>query len=225
MTEENTAAAPKGLSRGKRITLYTLVALLAAIAGFLSAWLASAPEPPAPGSRTAAALASAPDVTAKSAGAGGLDMLVWAQQPKPLADIAFTDAGGRERRLSEWRGKTVLVNLWATWCAPCIREMPSLNRLQARLGGADFTVLAISLDRGGPDKPGKFLTSNNLSNLGLYLDQKNDLMASLGVIGLPLTVLVDREGREVARLAGPAEWDTPEAEAAVRRAMSGERGG
>ncbi|NJM35692.1 MAG: TlpA family protein disulfide reductase [Rhodomicrobium sp.] len=74
--------------------------------------------------------------------------MVWASEPKPLADIAFTDADGRERRLSEWRGKTVLVNLWATWCAPCKREMPSLDRLQAKLGSNEFAVLPISLDRG-----------------------------------------------------------------------------
>jgi hypothetical protein len=89
--------------------------------------------------------------------------------------------------------------------------MPGLDRLQAQLGGDDFTVLPISLDSGGPDKPKRFLEANNLGNLGLYQNESVKLIQQFGAPGLPFTMLVDREGREVARLAGPAEWDSPEA--------------
>jgi thiol-disulfide isomerase/thioredoxin len=114
----------------------------------------------------------------------------------------------------------VLVNLWATWCAPCKREMPSLDRLQAKLGGADFAVLPISLDRTGPEKPRQFLAANGLKNLDLFLDSGNTLMQAMRAPGLPLSVLIDRQGREIARLAGPAEWDGAEAETMIRALLA-----
>jgi hypothetical protein len=99
--------------------------------------------------------------------------------------------------------------------------MPSLNRLQAKLGGPDFAVIPISLDWSGPDKPRRFLKENQLDALGLYLDNSKTIMRSLAAPGLPLTVLIDREGRELARLAGAAEWDSVEAVALIRLAIEG----
>jgi thiol-disulfide isomerase/thioredoxin len=119
----------------------------------------------------------------------------------------------------------VLLNLWATWCAPCKVEMPSLNRVQAQLGGNDFAVLPISLDRQGPDLPRRFLASNNLSNLPLLIDASAGLAGKLEAIGLPATFILDREGREIARLLGPAEWDSPAALEVIRAAIAGKVGG
>ena len=208
MAEENDKGASDAPARRTGLLpLYSLAATFAAIAGFLSVILfdrlgADTVQRPA--------IASAEPSSSKSVDSG-LSKLVRAESPKSIADFAFSDGDGAERKLSDFRGKVVLVNLWATWCAPCKVEMPGLDRLQAQLGGDDFTVLPISLDSGGPDKPKRFLEANNLGNLGLYQNESVKLIQQFGAPGLPFTMLVDREGREVARLAGPAEWDSPEA--------------
>jgi thiol-disulfide isomerase/thioredoxin len=195
--------------------IYILAAALAAIAGFAVMSLIAVPDAGQP-VKSVIAENTADDAAKPS----GLEKLVRVQPPAALPDVAFTDGEGRDRNLGEWRGKVVLVNLWATWCAPCKLEMPSLDRLQAKLGGADFAVLPISLDRTGAEKPRQFLASNGLKNLDLFLDRGSTLMQTLRVPGLPLSVLVDRQGREIARLAGPAEWDSAEAETMIRAAMA-----
>lgn len=131
--------------------------------------------------------------------------------PKAAPDITFIDAEGRELGLQDFRGKFVLVNLWATWCGPCRREMPSLDRLQSRLGGGDFTVLALSQDRKGPDAVAKFLAEIRTENLDVYVDTSARSARRLGAIGLPTTVLLDRDGQIIGRLIGSAEWDSDEA--------------
>lgn len=223
MTKDQKTNASPASGRGVTgLTLYSLVAAVAAIAGFLSMTLADRF-----GGQRAAEIqvVNAPSPAATDAQAGtGLEKLVHVKPPKVLPDVTFTDAAGAEHRFGEWKGKIVLVNLWATWCAPCKKEMPSLNKLQAKLGGADFAVLPISLDRGGPDKPGKYLAASKLDNLPLYLDSTNATLQTLAAPGLPLSVLLDREGREIARMAGPAEWDSPEAETIIRGAISGKDG-
>jgi thiol-disulfide isomerase/thioredoxin len=197
--------------------IYILAAVLAAIAGFAAISLIY----PHQGVKIAATDRGAPGPAASGAEtASGLERLVRVTPPKAMSDVIFSDGEDRARNLGEWRGKVVLVNLWATWCAPCKREMPSLDRLQAKLGGADFAVLPISLDRTGPDKPRQFLASNGLKNLDLFLDSGSSLMQTLRVPGLPLSLLVDRQGREIARLAGPAEWDGAEAETIIRAAIA-----
>jgi thiol-disulfide isomerase/thioredoxin len=219
MIEDDNTGAADASARRRHIPLYILAAGLAAIAGFATVVLVQRWTPPP-------VVAVAPQTAANAAPVegGGLHRLVRLPAPQALPDFAFTDGEGGARALSEWKGKVVLVNLWATWCAPCKVEMPSLDRLQAKLGGADFAVLPISLDRSGADKPRAFLASAGLSNLGLFLDTKTALMQILRAQGLPLTVLLDRQGREIARLAGPAEWDSPEAEAVIRAAIA-DRGG
>ena len=131
--------------------------------------------------------------------------------PKAAPDVAFIDARGRELGLADFRGRFVLVNLWATWCGPCRREMPSLDRLQARLGGGDFTVLALSQDRKGLDVVVGFLAEIGAGHLDAYVDPSARSARRLGAVGLPTSVLLDREGRIVGRLIGPAEWDSDEA--------------
>jgi len=130
--------------------------------------------------------------------------------PKPVAAINFDDAQGRSRSLAEFKGKVVLLNIWATWCGPCRKEMPALDRLQAALGGPEFEVVALSIDRGGTDAVRKFFADIGIRTLAMYLDSSGQALRTLSALGLPTTLLIDREGREIGRLIGPAEWDSPE---------------
>lgn len=140
--------------------------------------------------------------------------------PKPLPEIRFHDGQGKARSLADFRGKVVLLNIWATWCAPCRREMPTLDRLQATLGGPDFEVVALSIDRAGLDVVRKFYAEVGIGNLAMYIDSSGKAWSKLGVVGLPMTFLIDREGREIGRLVGPAEWDAPEMLGFLRSRLS-----
>ncbi len=146
---------------------------------------------------------------------GEVAALTMATVPLRLPDLAFEDAEGRPKKLSDWRGRTVLVNLWATWCLPCRKEMPALENLQARLGGPNFEVVAVNIDTRDPEKPKNFLKEVNLTRLGYFSDQKakvfQDLKAIGRTLGMPTSVLVDGEGCEIATIAGPAEWDSEDA--------------
>lgn len=141
------------------------------------------------------------------------------ERPDP---VSFVDGGGISRSFEDWKGKVVLVNLWATWCGPCRHEMPALDRLQAELGSDKFEVLAVSLDRSGLDLPKAFYAENNIEHLGLYNDASARTGVALGVFGMPTTVLLDREGRLIGRLVGPAEWDAPDAIALMKAAIGNE---
>jgi thiol-disulfide isomerase/thioredoxin len=146
---------------------------------------------------------------------GEVAALTMATAPLRLPDLAFEDAEGKPKKLSDWRGHTVLVNLWATWCVPCRKEMPALDNLQTRLGGPNFEVVAINIDTRDPEKPKNFLKEVNLTRLGYFSDPKakvfQDLKAIGRALGMPTSVLVDGEGCEIATIAGPAEWDSDDA--------------
>jgi thiol-disulfide isomerase/thioredoxin len=142
---------------------------------------------------------------------GTMTAFVMRKEPVALPDIAFKDGKGNPVTLADWRGRVVLINLWATWCAPCRREMPALDRLQVKLGGDDFEVVAISVDRKGAEASAKFLSETGAENLALYVDETFKVARDLKAPGLPVTILVDRQGREIGRLTGPAEWDTADA--------------
>ncbi len=129
---------------------------------------------------------------------------------KPVAAISFTDGNGQMRSLADFKNKVVVLNIWATWCVPCRREMPALDRLQVALGGPDFEVVPLSIDRGGKDVVGKFFAAVGIRKLTMYLDNSATAMRGLGVLGLPTTLLIDREGREIGWLIGSAEWDSHE---------------
>jgi thiol-disulfide isomerase/thioredoxin len=154
---------------------------------------------------------------------GELAALTMATVPLQLPDLAFEDADGKPKKLSDWRGRTVLVNLWATWCVPCRREMPALESLQTRLGGADFEVVAINIDTRDPEKPKNFLKDANLTRLGYFSDQKAKVFQDLKTIGralgMPTSVLVDGQGCEIATIAGPAEWASDDAVKLITAAM------
>lgn len=157
-----------------------------------------------------------PAPSAGPAGKGkGLAAFVKKPSPEALADVSFLDGQGAEMKLSAFKGKTVLLNLWATWCAPCRHEMPSLDRLQKALGSDKFEVVALAVDRAGADAARKFLNEQNIEALKLYVDPTVRSGVALKAIGMPTTILIDPEGREIGRLAGPAEWDSPEAKALV----------
>ena len=129
--------------------------------------------------------------------------------PKPIAEVRFEDGQGKALSLADFRGKVVLLNVWATWCGPCRREMPSLDRLQGLLGGDDFQVVPLSIDRAGVAVVRKFYTEVGLRKLPIYIDTAGTATRVLATVGVPATLLLDREGRELGRLIGPAEWDEP----------------
>jgi thiol-disulfide isomerase/thioredoxin len=140
--------------------------------------------------------------------------------PVPAPLEAFQDLVGGPVRLADFAGQVVLLNFWATWCAPCVREMPSLDRLQAKLRGDGLAVVAVSVDRGGAEVVRPFAAKLNLTQMGLYLDAKSTLANAFGINGLPTTFVIDAESRIVGALQGAAEWDTPAALALVRYYLS-----
>lgn len=145
-------------------------------------------------------------------------------EPKPVPEIQFQDSEGKDLTLADFRGKLVLLNIWATWCVPCRREMPTLDRLQAQLGGPDFQVLALSIDRGGFEAITKFYAEVGVKHLAMYLDSSSQAASTLGAVGLPTTLLIDRDGNEIGRLVGPAEWDSPDMIAFIRGYLSKQSG-
>lgn len=151
---------------------------------------------------------------------GDLAAFVKKSPPENVADVTFIDGAGSAKSLSDFRGKVILLNLWATWCAPCKAEMPSLDRLQANLGSDQFEVVALALDRKGRAAAQAFLDETKSSNLKLYIDETAKAGTALKVVGMPATILIDRDGRELGRLVGPAEWDSPAAIALIKAAIN-----
>jgi len=141
---------------------------------------------------------------------GEVAALAVARTPFRLPDLIFKDSAGHERTLADWRGRTVLLNLWATWCVPCRKEMPALDTLQADLGGAKFDVVAVNIDTRDPQKPLHFLKEIGVAHLAYYSDDSakvfQELKAAGKAFGMPTTLLVDRSGCEIGEMAGPAEW-------------------
>jgi len=162
--------------------------------------------------------ANAPWGTAAAAelATGEMSKLAVHAEPKPRMEAAFTGPDG-ETTLADFEGRVVLLNFWATWCAPCRKEMPAIDRLAAAMAGEDFAVVALSTDFGGTERPIRFLDEIGVEHLALYHDPRKAMAQEAAILGLPVTVLLDRQGREVARLVGDAEWDTPEAKAVIRR--------
>ena len=144
------------------------------------------------------------------------------ETPTAVPDIRFEDSDGKPRTLAEFRGKVVLLNIWATWCAPCRKEMPTLDRLQAKLGGPEFEIVALSVDRAGPKQVKEFFAEIGIKYLALNIDSSAKAMFTLGAPGLPMTLLIDRKGEEIGRLIGPAGWDSPEMVDFIRRRIAAE---
>ncbi len=132
------------------------------------------------------------------------------EAPRPLSEVKFDGGDGQQLTLADFRGRTVLLNIWATWCVPCREEMPTLDALEAQLGGPGFEVVPLSVDRAGPEVVRKFYAEIGVRHLGLYIDSSMRATFDLQAPGLPTTLLIDAEGRELGRLVGSAEWDAPE---------------
>jgi thiol-disulfide isomerase/thioredoxin len=201
-------------------------AAIAAAVGFAAVYVTlGRPDNAAPQPRTAAPGPAVLQELPKGPGTnplsqGQMAAFVFRKEPEALPQLRFQDAEGKERTLVDWRGKVVLLNLWATWCLPCRREMPSLDRLQKELGSDKFEVVALSVDRKGLEASKKFLDDIKIEKLALYVDATARANSDLRAVGLPATLLIDAQGREIGRLLGPAEWDSEDAMRLIRAAVS-----
>lgn len=141
------------------------------------------------------------------------------KRPTRATDITFNGPDGKKLTLADFHGRNVLLNLWATWCIPCRAEMPALDQLQAKFGGQDFQVVAVNIDTTRLDRPKAFFADTGVKNLHLYADPTADSFEALKVagkaLGLPTSLLIDKEGCEIGVMAGPAAWNSPDAEAAI----------
>lgn len=199
-----------------------IAAGFAVIAGITGIYLFQAD-----GRKAVTAEAEAIDVSAPAAtgvtrelATGALAAFLIRQERKPIAELNFQDADGKPLKIGDWKGRVVLINLWATWCAPCRKEMPDLAELQKELGGQDFEVVAISVDRKGVEASAAFLKDTGADNLKLYIEPTTAIVNDLQAIGLPATILLDRQGNEIGRLLGPADWASPEAVALIKAALA-----
>ena len=202
---------------GNRIVLLLKIVVLAVLAVAAGAWLAMRattdldPRPPV-------VVLDQPGTMAGTAAKRPADFTV-IDPPRPAPDTPFLDGEGRSRSLADFRGKVVLLNLWATWCGPCVAEMPALDRLQAALGGADFEVVALSQDRQGLAVVTPFDQKQGITRLAAYADARGAMADALEEKVLPVSLLIDRAGRIVGRLVGAADWEAPEWIALLRRAI------
>jgi thiol-disulfide isomerase/thioredoxin len=149
-----------------------------------------------------------------------LGQFIPADPPRPAPEVSFAAESGGNVSLAEFRGRVVLLNLWATWCEPCIREMPALDRLQAKLGGKDFAVVLVSQDRGGANVVDPFFAKLGLANLKTYLDPKSTVGHGFGVAGLPTSFLIGRDGKILGSVQGAAAWDGAATEAIIRSRLA-----
>ena len=240
----NNKPSSKNAAQGKvgktSLATYGWAALLAALAGFGAVYviagrsdngadLALRTKPPAapaaislrPGSKPATPAATGGDSNSRNSrinrlSTGKMTTFVFKKTPAALPEISFKDGDGKAKSMKDWRGKVVLLNIWATWCAPCRREMPELDSLQGELGSDGFEVIALSVDRKGLKASKRFLQQIKVKHLGLYNDATTRAAAKLKVVGMPTTLLIDAKGRELGRLVGPAEWHSEDAKRLIR---------
>lgn len=178
-----------------------------------------------PGNGVAAGCSAKPGVLPAMAdlARGEVAALKVAKTPTSLPPLAFTGPKGEALTLADFKGKTVLLNLWATWCVPCRQEMPALARLQADMGGPDFQVVAINIDQKNPEKPRAWLADNGIQGLTFYADPAAKVFQELKLVGkafgMPTTLIVGPDGCELANLAGPAEWASADGKALIAAAL------
>ena len=208
---------PAGIRRMARWAVLAAGLALAA----LYAMQARQGKPPAPApAEQAQRQAAGQGALPVSLASGAMQKLVIHPVPKPLPEFTVLDRDGKPRRLAEWRGKVVLVNFWASWCPPCRKEMPEIVALQEAFAGKDFVVVAISEDYKGYDWAFQALKMMGAQRLTLLWDKGNAALRALNERGLPVTLLLNREGLEVARLVGPAAWNAPEAQAVIKTLLA-----
>ena len=167
-----------------------------------------------------AANAAAADPDLAALAEGEMRKLSFHETPKPLPEATLTLADGGSKALSDYFGEPIVLNFWATWCAPCREEMPSLDRLQAEMGDR-IEVVTVATGRNAPAGIRRFFEEQGIERLPMLMDPQQELAREMAVLGLPVTVILDAEGREIARLTGGAEWDTPEAKAILEAILGG----
>jgi thiol-disulfide isomerase/thioredoxin len=209
------------LLRGRRGALIAAAAIVGAVVGvYVSLGIHGKDE-----AGVAAVCSDTPAVAARVAPRVTGDVAAFrvADRPEPLTEIAFKDPAGNDISLSDFVGKTMLVNLWATWCVPCREEMPTLDRLAAQLGGEDFGVLAINIDLDNPERAMAFIEDIGATELEFYSDPTSTVFSDLKknglAFGLPVTLLVDENGCRIGSLNGPAVWDSEDAKAMIAAAI------
>ena len=168
---------------------------------------------------SATATETTPSGSLKALATGPLAAMLVHDPRKDIPAFTFKDAAGTDKTLADFKGRVVLLNLWATWCAPCRKEMPDLARLQKEIGGPGFDVVALSLDRKGAEASSAFLKETGADNLALYTDVESKALSAVNALGLPATLLIDKDGKEAARLLGPAAWASDESKAIIRELM------
>lgn len=207
--------------RGRRGAVIGVAAIVGAVAGVYVSLAIYGKD----GAEVASACAETPAVAARVAPfvKGEVAAFRLADSPENLAEIAFKDPSGNDTSLGAFAGRTVLVNLWATWCVPCRAEMPTLDRLAGDLGGEDFEVLAINVDLNNPDRARGFLDDIGAEQLEFYSDPTSTVFADLKkrglAFGLPVTLLIDENGCRIGSVNGPAEWDSEDAKAMIGAAL------
>ena len=164
-------------------------------------------------------LTAADRATLKELRGGDMAKLVVHDQPRDRITATFRDLYGAPLTLADYSGKVVLLNIWATWCPPCRAEMPTIDRLAGEMEGPDFAVIALSTDRAGPERVAQFFDDIGIENLRVINDRSGKFSRQAGVLGLPVTLILDRQGREIARVLGDADWASPEARAILRRVI------
>lgn len=224
MTEDREKAKSEHPKQSGNRRIVLLAALAGVIAGIGAVYVMERPSGNAVDSNVLAQVDAAPAQCALKAEAlaaldaaatGDVAAMRAAEKPVSVSQIAFTGPDGKQMTLGDYKGKVLLVNLWATWCAPCREEMPELDSLQAQKGGEDFEVVAINIDTGSDEKPKNFLNEIGVKNLALNRDASmssfNELKRKNLAFGLPVTLLVDGDGCQIAAMNGPAPWDGPDA--------------
>jgi len=212
----------KPFAVSRRLATIALAIIMGAVlyAGGLSGKEDAARAADGPACSASAKIAAAVDPLAK----GDLAALSIAKNPAPLGDFAFNDPAGQKVKLSGFRGKTVLLNLWATWCVPCRGEMPELDKLQAEFGSDNFEVVAINIDTSRPERPKALFQELGLKSLKLYADPSADIFYEMKqsgkALGLPLTLLIDPEGCQIGLTNGPAAWHSADARALIAGALA-----
>ena len=201
-------------------------AIAGALAGAVAVYVTGGPngnQPPVAAVDAACAAKAGLAQTIADAATGEVAAMLKADPPQSLSTLAFNGPDGAPMSVADLAGKTVLLNLWATWCAPCRAEMPALDALETEMGGDGFEVVAINVDTGDDAKPRKFLEETGVVALGYYRDATlgvfNDLKRRSLALGLPVTLLIDAEGCLMAHMNGPAEWSSPDARRLIETAI------
>jgi thiol-disulfide isomerase/thioredoxin len=204
------------------LPIIVIVCALAAAVGFGAVYLnlgGNGNDTPAPKAQSGKPATKASNWL-KAYSKGHMITFVARSEPQDLPDVSFVRDDGSATNINEWRGKVVLLNLWATWCGPCRKEMPDLDKLKADLGGDDFDLVALSIDRTGLEKPQKFLQEIGIKHLKLYNNSTGKLASSLKAFGMPTTLLLNRKGQEIGRLVGPADWGSEDAVALIKAVIA-----